>query len=90
MLQSNQVKEQKQRFANFVSHADLKKIGERYFHFQLNDNEDGRYTPYCYILRVLRLVANVGGCYYIPGTNTSYSEMLRKLAIETYLDSLKK
>lgn len=91
MLFSNeQVQAQKERFESFMQSVNLQKVGERYFYFQLNDNEDGKYNNYCYILKVLKLVANVGGCYYCPGTNLFYSDIFKVAAMNAYLDSLLK
>ena len=88
MLNTTQVSEQKQRFQSFMASVNLTKVGARYFYFMFNDAEDGRYTPYCYILRVLRLLAKVGGCYYCPGTNDFYNKLLERAAIDSYLKRL--
>lgn len=66
MLTNQQVQDQKARFEAFLTSANLSKIGQRYMWFGLHDAKDGRYTQYCYLLRVLALVAKVGGCYAHP------------------------
>jgi hypothetical protein len=90
MITQSEVIEQKQRFDSFLSSTDLVKIGSRMMFFMFNDNEDGRYNQYCYIHRVLRLIAKVGGSYYYPASNSFYSEILRREALEKYIHSLPK
>lgn len=80
---------QQNRFEVFIKSANLVKIGQRYIWFQRNNAEDGRFTPYCYLLRVLALVANVGGCYSHPEQlNKSYRDLLEYEALNAYINSL--
>lgn len=88
MLNNTQVEQQRQRFESFINSVNLVKLGERYLYMMGNDSEDGRFTPYCYILRVLSLVAKVGGCYYYPNRNEFYNEITKRKAVEAYLQHL--
>lgn len=92
-LTSDQVAAQQIRFDKFLATVNLAKLGKKYYYFMAADNSDGRYNSYCYILRVLRLCANVEGCMYHPeflAFNRFYNEILRAAALSAFLDSLKK
>lgn len=87
-LTSLQVANQQETFDAFMLSANLKKIGERYLYFMLNNAEDGMYTPYVYILRVLSMTAKVNGCMYHPITGKFYNQILLTNALDIYLTSL--
>jgi hypothetical protein len=59
------------------------------FWFMNNDNNDGRFNKYCYLLRVLRLTANVGGTYRHPlNISKHYADLLEYEALKAYLTEL--
>jgi hypothetical protein len=91
---NQQVKDQQVRFETFTQSVNLKKLGERYIYFQLNDAENGLFTPHNYIHRVLNRLANVSGAMYHPATVQGnakfYSELLKVYALNAYLDSILK
>lgn len=88
-ITDNNVFTQQQRFDAFIKSTNLVKIGQRYMWFMRNNAEDGRFTPYCYLLRILRLVANVSGCYSHPEQiNKSYRDLLEYEALNAYINSI--
>jgi hypothetical protein len=88
-LTTEQVQGQASRFDHFINTANLEKIGHRYFYFMGHDANDGRYNSYCYLLRVLQLIARVGGTFIHPNTTgTFYREILEKKSINAYLKKI--
>jgi hypothetical protein len=93
-LTDTEVTEQLERFNIFLKTADLVKIGKRLLHFMRNDAKNGTYTPYVYLLRVLRICANVHGTCCHPNNplagrySSSYRDVLEYEAITAYVDSL--
>ena len=87
MLTLNEVQSQKERFEAFMNSADLAKIGKTWLRMPSSE-ENGRYTQLCYIHRVLRMTANVGAAYYMPGSNQFYSQILTTKALDAFLSSL--
>lgn len=46
---------QDQLFANFLASVNMEKLTQRFAHFHRNNNQDGKYNEYVYLLRVLRI-----------------------------------
>lgn len=91
ILNQQDVIAQMERFEFFIETANLEKIGKRMLYMQAHDNQDGRYNDYVYLLRVLSLLANVGGCYSHPGVNgtwNTYRELLQVKSLRIYLNSI--
>ncbi|MEO7047755.1 MAG: hypothetical protein ABI091_20825 [Ferruginibacter sp.] len=82
-----QVKEQAQRFENFVSSTNLVKIGKAVLNTILND--EGFFNTHNYVARVLNL-ANVNHAMYEPTTMMFYGSILKTKALTAYLDNIKK
>jgi hypothetical protein len=93
-LTTTEVTEQLERFNAFLQTIDLIKIGNRLCHFMAHDAKDGRYTPYVYLLRVLRNCAKVSGTCSHPNNtlaghySSSYRDVLEYEAIKAYVDSV--
>jgi hypothetical protein len=93
-LTTTEVTEQLERFNAFLQTIDLIKIGNRLCHFMAHDAKDGRYTPYVYLLRVLRNCAHVSGTCCHPNNplagrySSSYRDVLEYEAIKAYVDSV--
>ncbi len=83
---------QMERFDQFIVSANLSKIGERMMFMNGHENKDGRYNGYVYLLRVLSILANVGGCYSHPNYQSStwscYRDILERKALDEYLKLL--
>lgn len=80
-----EVEQQAERFEQFIASANLAKIGMRYLWFVGNDNKDGRYTPYVYIHRVLRLCKVQGAMYHPHCKSQFYSDILVRKSIEAFI-----
>jgi len=89
-LTPQQVIDQKNRFDKFIETTDLTKIGRKYLHFLKNDSKDGKYTPYCYISRILSICANVGYAYTHPNLDKFYVEILKSKALNAYINTFGK
>ena len=91
-LSNLEVIEQLERFNHFMATADLVRLGRRYYHMVANDAKDGRFTPYCYLLRVLSILAKVEGTCGNPDTfksdlsGQSYREILQDAAVTAMID----
>lgn len=87
-----EVTDQLDRFNAFLKTADLIKIGQRLCYFISHNAQDGRYTPYTYILRVLSICAKVGGTFHHPekleAYNASYRDILEYEALLAYVNSI--
>lgn len=92
MLYTNeQVQEQKERFNEFIANEDLMyRIGKMWIKLNAQPFSEwnGIYTPYAYIHRVLRVLANVQGAMYHPDGMKFYSEILTAKAVETFVYSI--
>jgi hypothetical protein len=85
---AQQVEEQLQRFETLIQSTNLKKIGNRILWFMANDAKDGRFTPYCYVLRVLRMYGINGSMYHSGTLKDSYSTILEHEALNAFINSL--
>lgn len=92
MITVDECYSQLDRFNQLMQTIDLVKVGKRICYMIEHDNQDGRYNSYNYCLRVLSLLANVGGCYHHPNelNNTwgSYRDLLEQKALRAYIESL--
>jgi len=91
-MTNEQVSEQKVRFENLLAKVNMVKLGQRIFYMNCNDAKDGRFTPYVYVHRILRRLANVKGSMYYPvGDYKSwefYSRILEQKATAAYIGSI--
>lgn len=91
-LTNTEIDQQLVNFNKFLNSVDLVKLGRRYYHVTANDAKDGMYTPYVYLLRVLRRCANVEGTCSHPDTckagvrTESYHSILHDAAISAMTD----
>ncbi len=83
---------QKERFENFLKTQDLVELGRRYFKMVGKNAEDGRYTPYVWLLRVLKSMAKVSGTMTHPDhlndTWGSYKDIFEKKITKAILDHI--
>lgn len=81
---------QKERFENFIGSQDLIELGRRYFKMIANDAKDGRYTPFVWLGKVLKKLANVEASMYYPEgpseTWNFYRSILEAKITKAYLD----
>ncbi len=83
-----QVEQQRKSFETLIQSTNLKKIGNRILWFMANDAKDGRFTPYCYVLRVLRIYGVCGTMAHPDNLKRSYSTILEYEALNAFINSL--
>ena len=83
-LTDQEVKQQAENFDNLLSRCNFAKAGKIYFHLFLNDNNDGRYNGYVFIIRYLRINGVCGTCYQ-PKSLRFYNAIFEELILSAHI-----